>query len=137
MNNETRRLPLPPTDILTVLVTMGAIVFVLAFGGKLLEAYRLQRYNDTLRANRASLLAQQQQLQGQLKYVQTPEYVEKVAREQYKWAKPGEKVVIPLFRTRLAAATAGTSSRPATSSENQAAGPWWSAWWKALTGSFD
>lgn len=50
MKREPRHLPLPPTDILTLLVSTAAVFFTLAFGGKLLEGYRLQRHNAMLRA---------------------------------------------------------------------------------------
>ncbi len=66
------RLPFPPTDILAVLVSTAAVFFALAFGGKLLEGYRLQRHNAMLSAEIGLREEQQQQLQKRLDYVQTP-----------------------------------------------------------------
>jgi len=133
MNEEKRRLPLPPTDIITVLVSTAAVFFVLSFGGKVLEGYRLQRHNTMLRAEIAALQEQHEQLEARLEYVQTPEYVEKVAREQYKWAKAGEKLIITIFQRRP-----GTAVAPAPQSavSTQSASHW-AEWWKLLTGSFD
>jgi len=135
--NRERRLPLPPTDIITVLVCTAAVFFVLAFGGKALEGYRLQRHNAMLRTQSAALEEEQQQLQARLEYVQKPEYVEKVAREQYKWAKIGEKLIITIFRRRPAVEAAPTSlpstgEVPATQASSH-----WTAWWKLLIGQFD
>ena len=50
MRSQERRLPLPPMDLVTVAVCTAIVFFVLAFGGKALEAYRLQRHNALLRA---------------------------------------------------------------------------------------
>ena len=109
MKREPRRLPLPPTDILTVLVSTAAVFFALAFGGKLLEGYRLQRHNAVLRAEIDMRQEQQKQLKQRLDYVQTSAYVEKVAREQYRWVKAGETLVIPIFRYRPATEPTPTS----------------------------
>jgi len=137
MKNRERRLPLPPTDIITVLVCTAAVFFVLAFGGKALEGYRLQRHNAMLRTQIAALEEEQQQLQARLNYVQKPEYVEKVAREQYKWPKIGQKLIITIFRRRPAVEIAptslpSTSEVPATQATSH-----WTAWWKLLIRQFD
>ncbi len=139
MKDKTRRLPLPPTDIITVLVSMGAVFFILAFGGKALEAYRLQRHNAMLDTEIAALEEEQEQLQERLEYVKSPEYAEKVAREQYRWAKPGENLIIPIFRRRpVVAATPTASSQPEAGTRGSAqAASHWLDWLNLLTGSFD
>lgn len=85
MKDAKRTIPVAATDILTVLVASAAVFFLLAFGGKLVEAYRLERHNAGLEAEKAALEARRQTLVTELAYVQSPEYVEKVAREQWKW----------------------------------------------------
>jgi len=137
MKNRERRLPLPPTDIITVLVCTAAVFFLLAFGGKALEGYRLQRHNAMLRSQIAALEEEQQQLQARLEYVQKPEYVEKVAREQYKWAKIGEKLIITIFRRRPAVEAAPTSLSSTGEVPAIQATSHWTAWWKLLIGQFD
>jgi cell division protein FtsB len=133
MRLETRRVPLPPTDVVMVLICTAAIFFVLAFGGKALEGYRLQRHNAMLLAELDQLRQEQQQLEAQLKYVQTPEYIEKVAREQYKWVKTGETLIITILRQRPSAAATSASATPTVRADNPA-GSQWSEWWKLLTG---
>ncbi|MGB9880407.1 MAG: FtsB family cell division protein [Anaerolineae bacterium] len=116
MINRKQRLPNPPADIVTVLAAIAAIFFFLAFGGKAVEAYRVQRYNAMLRAELAELQEEQKSLEARLQYVQTPEYVEEVAREQYKWVKPGENLIIPVFQHRPAGSmTPTTVMQPETS----------------------
>jgi len=137
MRNRERRLPLPPTDIVTVLVATAAIFFILALGGKALESYRLQRHNATLRAEIAALEEQQKQLQARLEYVKSPQYVEEVAREQYKWTKPGEKLIIPIFRYRPVGAVTPTPVQPEVGPGTTQPISHWSEWWNLLAVSFD
>jgi hypothetical protein len=137
MKNRERRLPLPPTDIVTVLVCTAAVFFFLAFGGKALESYRLQRHNAMLLSEIAALEEQKQQLETRLKYVQSPEYVEEVAREQYKWTKPGEKLIVPIFRYRPAVVVTPTPLQSGIETVPAQSASYWSEWWNLLTGSFD
>ncbi len=109
MQNGKRRLPNPPADIMAVLAAIVAVFFLLAFGGKAVEAYRVQRYNAMLRAELAALQEEQKSLEARLQYVQTAEYVEKVVREQYKWVKHGETLVIPIFQRRPVASIPSTA----------------------------
>jgi len=138
MKNERQRLPLPPTDIIIVLASTVAVFFILAFGGKALEAYRLQRHNAMLRAEMAALQKQREQLEARLEYVQTPEYVEEVAREQYKWTRAGEKLIIAIFQHRPVTVVAPTPlPQPLVMTANAPPGSHWPEWWKLLAGSFD
>jgi cell division protein FtsB len=137
MGNRERRLPLLPMDIVTVLVCTVTVFFVLAFGGKALESYRLQRHNDKLRQEIAELEQETAELQARLTYVQSAEYVEQVAREQYKLVKPGEKLIIPIPRQGPLVATTPTPSLPTSETVAQQPASYWSVWWELLTGRFD
>jgi len=122
-------------DILAVVVSTAAVVFALAFSGKLLEGYRLQRHNALLNAEIERREQQQQGLQQRLDYVQTPAYVEKVAREQYRWVKAGENLVIAIFGSRPAAQPNPTSPTGSTTGTTVAqAVSHWPEWWNLLTG---
>jgi cell division protein FtsB len=140
MSKGRIRLPVPAADILTVAVSTGAVFFLLAFGGKALEAYRLERHNVGLHNEVAALKERQALLQAQRDYMQTPEYVEKVAREQYRWTKVGEKLVITIFRTLASAQPRAPNYPGAVSADRVAAAsgpPYWSDWLRLLTGPFD
>jgi cell division protein FtsB len=134
MKGEPRHLPLPPTDILTVLVSTAAVFFTLAFGGKLLEGYRLQRHNAMLSAEIEAREEQQEQLEQRLDYVQTPAYVEKVAREQYKWVRAGENLVITILRSRPVVAPTPAPPAGPTTEKTTAAVSHWPEWWNLLAG---
>jgi cell division protein FtsB len=135
MKSEPRHLPLPPTDILTVLVSTAAVFFTLAFGGKLLEGYRLQRHNAMLSAEIEVREEQQEQLEQRLDYVQTPAYVEKVAREQYKWVRAGENLVITILRSRPVVAPTPAPPAGPTTEKTTATVSHWSEWWNLLAGT--
>jgi len=136
MRTGERRLPLPPVDIATVIFCTAALFFALAFGGKALEAYRLRRHNAMLTAQAAELEADKAGLEERLKYVQKPEYAEAVAREQYKWAKAGETLVVTVFRrytvpdTNLPLPLSGDQPTPGRESQ-------WPRWLRLLMGAFD
>jgi len=69
--------------------------------------------------------------------VQSPEYVEEVAREQYKWTKPGEKLIVPIFRYRPAVVVTPTPAQSGIERVATQSASYWSEWWNLLTGSFD
>jgi len=83
-----------------VLLLIGAtLVIIFIFGDHgLLQLYKLkqerkevQKHITQLRENRETLIAEKNRLENDL------EYIEKLAREKYRMAKPGEKVfkVVP------------------------------------------
>lgn len=117
-----------------MLAVIVAIFFILAFGGKAVEGYRVQRHNDMLREEIAALQKEQEKLKARLEYVQTPEYVEEVARKEYKWVKAGENPIIPIFRHRPVALIAPT---PAPQPESSTASPLshWPDWLNLLKGT--
>ena len=140
MKRDNLHLPFLSTDVLTVLVSTAAVFFVLAFGGKALEAYRLQRHNATLRSEVGNLEKRNAELTARRDFVQTPAFVEKVAREQFKWAKAGEKFVVTIFHVRPAAApspTPGVQTGDDSGTHAAAATSHWSEWWHLLASAFD
>ncbi len=135
MKDARRGVPLAATDILTVLVASAAVFFVLAFGAKLVEAYRLERQNAVLEAEKASLESRKQTLINNLEFVGSAAYVEKIAREQWKWARPGDKLVITTYRYVPASSVGGPFGvGVGEQSETQ---PSWLSWLRRLRSLFD
>jgi cell division protein FtsB len=135
--DRERRLPLPRVDVITVALGVVALIFVAAFGGKALQGYRLQRHNAALREHVEELEAETSELEDLLAYAQGPEYAEKVAREQYKWTKPGEKLIIPVFEETGAGAAEPSQSEPGSGLGSDEGPPFWAEWWRLLLGPFD
>ncbi len=67
-------------------IVICAVAFVSAF----LELYRLQREADRLLRMRRALQQETAVLREEIRLLHTPEYIEKIAREQLGLVKPGE-----------------------------------------------
>lgn len=78
--------------ILTGLAVAVAAVYV--FGAGFLELYALNREAARLQALRRSLQQQNAILREEIKLLQTPRYVEKLAREQLGLVRPGEVAIL-------------------------------------------
>jgi hypothetical protein len=131
-------MPRPPTNIVTVLFFIVAVFIILGFGGKALEGYRLRRHNEELSAEVAALEEQREELQARFEYVQTSEYVEEVARGQYRWTKAGETLVIPTYRrSPEEPGNPPATPQPVVSSPIYQPTSYWQDWWALLKGPFD
>lgn len=71
---------------IVALLAICAIAFTTIF----LELYRLQREADRLLRMRHSLQQETAMLREEIRLLHTPEYIEKIAREQLGLVKPGE-----------------------------------------------
>jgi len=140
VNSKQYRLPRPLVNALTAGFAIIGVFCVLLFAGKILEGYRVHRYNAALQAEIAALEEHQEQLRKRLAYVQTSEYVETVAREQYKWTRDGETLVVPIFKRHPAEDMSSTPSpQPIASALGNPSTStcYWPEWWIVLLGPFD
>jgi len=79
-------------------------------------------------AEKRELLAERKELAEELEYVQSPEYLEKVAREELALVKPGETVVIIPEK-------AGEQEEGLGTDEEVKAN--WEKWWEVYFGKMD
>lgn len=79
----------PRWMVLAVASVIGVSLFG-AFGSTLLQVYRLEREAAQLAQHQRDLEEQNAQLRAEIQALHTPEYVEKLAREQLGLVKPGE-----------------------------------------------
>ena len=96
MSKTTRHRTVPFTQLVTIVVATMAISMIVDFGRKATANYRVRREESRLEQEIAAERAQHEALLARREYVQTDESVEKVAREELKWVKPGEIVVVPV-----------------------------------------
>jgi hypothetical protein len=73
-----------------------AISMIVDFGRKAAANYRVRREEIRLEQEIAAERAKHKALLARREYVQTDEYVEQVAREELKWVRSGETVVVPI-----------------------------------------
>ncbi len=99
---ETRRPVLPPGSRSRVvprwigpLVAAGVLLAVgAAFGGAYWDGFKVHREMQSLAQEREALRRQNAQLREEIRLLNTPEYIERIAREQLGLIRPGEIAVI-------------------------------------------
>ena len=123
-----RRLFLPPGSVrrpvprwIGPLVVAGALLaLAVAYGGAYWDEYQLGREADRLARELEQLRRQNMQLREEIRLLNTPEYIERLAREQLGLVKPGEIAVILVQPTPAPA--------PIPAAPEPAVEPWWSRW---------
>ncbi len=96
MSKAKHRRSVPFTQIVTIVVATMAISMIVDFGRKAATNYRIRREELRLEQEIAAERAKHEALVALKEYVQTDEYVERIAREELKWVKPGEIAVVPI-----------------------------------------
>jgi cell division protein FtsB len=69
---------------------VAGVALVAVFGSTFLQVYRLEREAAGLERRKRDLEAQNAQLRDEIRLLHTPQYIEKLAREQLGLVKPGE-----------------------------------------------
>jgi cell division protein FtsB len=114
------------TQFVAIIVAIVALSLVIDFGRKAAINYRIQREVDRLEQEVAAARQEQQRLLTLKAYVQTDEYVEKAAREELRWARLGEAVIIVRPIARQAPPPA---QEAILSTEPAGAKSYWREWW--------
>lgn len=84
----------PPRRAVIVAVLAVVVAAAYVFGAGFLELYALNREESRLQALRRSLRQQNAILREEMKLLQTPAYIEKLAREQLGLVRPGEVAIL-------------------------------------------
>jgi cell division protein FtsL len=129
------RIPRPGVEFprrQVALVGLLAIVALVAvsFARVLVQEYQLNQQKQQLVQQVAALQQQHQQLQTQVAYLQTDAGVEKLAREELGWTRPGDVAVVVVRRgptpTPIVAPTPTPTPAPAAT---------WQRWGQLLFGA--
>lgn len=86
-----RRLTRPGTALALVILVL---LILRVFGASLLEVYRLDREAARLEAVKRDLQGRNALLREEIKLLHTPQYIERLAREQLGLVKPGEVAIL-------------------------------------------
>lgn len=102
---------------LAVLVVV-AIFFVISFVNLVVRHAQLEQYKASVQNDIATLEAENSELRQQAEYFESPDYAERIAREQFGYARVGDVVLMPTFpertlRTPDVSPTAPTTVAPA------------------------
>jgi cell division protein FtsB len=96
---------------LIVLIVVAGF-FVISFVNLVVRHAQLEQYRATLQDDIATLEAENTQLLQQAEYFESPDYAERVAREQFGYAREGDVVLMPTFPERTVRATTATITTP-------------------------
>jgi len=107
-----------PRRVLVVAIGFVVIYFGVAIVGNAINRYELERHAAALRAEIAALEAQQQRLEALRAYMQTDEFIERMARDEG-LALPGETAVLVVAPT------------PSPTSTLAPTEPWWEGYFGA------
>jgi len=118
----------------SLLVIVGLLVAVVVLAGvfPFRQIVAGNREIDAAENRRAAISEETRVLESRIAALQTPEEVERLAREQFGLVMPGEigyVVVTPPWEERSAAGPPATDAQPETESR-----PWWQGVWDFLTG---
>ena len=116
-------------QFVAVVIATIVLSLVIDFGRKAATNYRIQQERDRLEQEVIAAQAEYQRLLQRKAYVCTDEYVEKVAREELKWARPGETVMV--IKTRPLRVTLLPSPPPQPPPVAKKASHW-PEWWALL-----
>lgn len=109
--------------------------FVVGFSRVALLGHELRQTRADLQAEVDDLADDVVALENRKAYVQTDEYIEKAAREEYKLSRPGDQVIVPMYETDAAESVEDTAqaSEAAQPQVQKSVEPW-QAWWDLFFG---
>jgi cell division protein DivIC len=113
------------------LIVLGVVaVLGIVFGSAYWDTYQLKREAAHLARERDDLRRQNALLREEIRLLNTPEYVERIAREQLGLVKPGEVAIILVAPTPAPAGPAVTAGPKPNAPLSD---PWWTRLWRRLT----
>jgi len=117
----------PLTRLVGIFALSVSIFFIINLAGQAAANYRVQREAYRLAQDVEALQAYQAQLLARRTYVASDLYVEHVARNELKWAKPAETVVVilPEGETKSQISSSSPSNRGTAPEELSPPQAWW------------
>lgn len=99
MSSATRKrkpIEFPVAQFVAVIVLSITIFIVVGFAQRAAAGYHVTKEEEKLAAQLAALEENNKALLKKREYVQTDVYIEEIARNELKWSKPGETVIVVL-----------------------------------------
>lgn len=123
---KRKQIDLPIAQFIAIIVLSISIFLIIDFGRRAATGYRVRREEEKLYAQLEAAQQTQQDLLAKRDYVKTDIYIEEVARNELKWSRGGETIVVI-----MATPQAPTSSPIPikTTLPNQPAETPLQAWW--------
>jgi hypothetical protein len=115
----------PIAQFIAIIVLTISIFLVVDFGRRAAANYRVQREAERLRQEVELAQQEQTELITWRTYVSSDLYVEEMARQELKWAAPGETVVVVLPTPERVSAAPGPLTLIANPNAPTPAQAWW------------
>jgi cell division protein FtsB len=96
MNTQLDR-GLLPRRMIAILTGLAALYLVLLIGQRALDAYRINQEIESIRREIIALQSRNVELQGDLSSPRAEEEIERIAREELGFVRPGDRSVILLW----------------------------------------
>ena len=109
---------------LAILIVVAGF-FVVSFVNLVVRHAQLEQYKATLQSDIIELEASNAELLQQAEYFESADYAERVAREQFGYARVGDVVLMPTFPERTVLKSAPTATTPAAVTPTE---PNWVDW---------
>lgn len=131
-------------QILAIITLVLTLYFTIDISRRALIGYRLHRQTVELQAEIAALEREQERLRELRDFVQSEEYVSRLARQELKMVRPGERLYVVVIQTpesgqeaetreAAAAVAAGPAGAAAASSGRVSHLPqWWAVFFDSL-----
>ena len=117
-------------QLIAVAATAISVVFLVAFGGQIVEIYRLRSALAIAEGQVERLRSERAMLEATRVYVESDEYAEQVARAELNKIRPGDQRTIIVPRPAPAPTPVPTPLPQPTAP----AGPYYRSWWELLFG---
>ena len=119
------------TQFVAIVTVTLALTMLFGFAYKMNSYARIRLEADRLQARFERVHAEHEALKARKLYVQSDEYMEKVAREEFKWSRYGDRLVS--VKTLPAPTPFPTSLLQSVPSFEPTV-PQWKSWWKVFFG---
>ena len=111
MSEPERQWSASPYQLATIILAIVAVYLLASVVTRAINIVDLRRQQATLQASSDELEATISRLRSLAQYLQSDSYYEQMAHGELYWARPGEKLIIPLGRSIQPSPTAVPVSR--------------------------
>jgi cell division protein FtsB len=91
---KRKQIDLPIAQFIAIIVLSISIFLIIDFGRRAATGYRVRREEEKLYAQLEAARQTQQDLLAKRDYVETDIYIEEVARNELKWSRADETIVV-------------------------------------------
>lgn len=115
-----------PRRMIAILTGLAALYLLLVIGQRAMDAYRINQEIDTIRREVVSLQTHNLELQAELSSARADEEIERIAREELGYVRPGDRPLILLWPDGRPPSSQNASA--AATARGPAPEPNWRSW---------